>query len=136
MKVEFLLEICNLMGQFVSYQTKILAMTSFSKSWVLLFAFLFAGCGGGGGETTQMQEFNGTVSEVNAEAPSITVTVPDSAEGVEAGTMNLTFTDSTQVLKNYMAMSVDSLQANQVVHVEAVKEGDQYVPSRVLMLEN
>lgn len=50
--------------------------------------------------------------------------------------MNLTFTDSTQVLKNYMAMSVDSLQANQVVHVEAVKEGDQYVPSRVLMLEN
>lgn len=83
-----------------------------------------------------MQEFNGTVSEVNAEEPSIAVTVPDSAEGVEAGTMNLTFADSTQVLKDYMAMSVDSLQADQMVHVEAVKEGDEYVPSRVLMLGN
>jgi hypothetical protein len=111
-------------------------MMSFSKSWVLLVALVVAGCGGGGGETTQTQEFNGTVSAVNAEEPSITVTVPDSAEGVEAGTMNLTFADSTQVLKNYMAMSVDSLQADQVVHVEAVKEGDQYVPSRVLMLGN
>ena len=109
-------------------------MMSFSKSWVLLIAFLFVGCGGG--EADQMEEFNGTVSEVNPEGPSITVTVPDSAEGVKAGTMNLTFADSTQVLKNYMAMSVDSLQADQVVHVEAVKEEDQYVPSRVLMLEN
>jgi len=109
-------------------------MMSFSKSWVLLIAFLFVGCGGG--EADQMEEFNGTVSEVNPEGPSITVTVPDSVEGVEAGTMNLTFADSTQVLKNYMAMSVDSLQADQVVHVEAVKEEDQYVPSRVLMLEN
>lgn len=110
---------------------------SYSKSCVLFVIFLFVGCGGGGGgKATQMREFNATVSGVNAGEPSITVTVPDSAKGVKAGTMNLTFTDSTQVLKNYMAMSIDSLQADQVVHVEAVKEGDQYVPSRVLMLEN
>ena len=107
---------------------------SFSKSWVLLVAFLFAGCGGGGADQTQ--EFNGTISEVNAEGPSISVTVPDSAEGVEAGTMNLAFTDSTQILKDYMAMTIDSLQVDQVVHVEAMKEGDQYVPSRVLILGN
>lgn len=83
-----------------------------------------------------MQEFNGTISEVNAEGPSISVNVPDSAEGVEAGTMNLNFTDSTQVLKDYMAMTIDSLQVDQVVHVEAMQEGDQYVPSRVLILGN
>jgi hypothetical protein len=109
---------------------------SFSKSWIPFVVFLLVGCGGDGGEATQMREFNATISGVNAEEPSISVNVPDSAEGVEAGTMALTFTDSTQVLKNYMAMSIDSLQGDQVVHVEAMKEGDQYVPSRVLILGN
>jgi len=110
---------------------------SFSKSWVLLVVFLFAGCGGGGGgEMSQMQQFNATVSGVDAAGPSISVNVPDSAEGVAAGTMNLTFTDSTQVLKNYMAMSIDSLQTDQVVHIEAMRDGDQYIPSRVLILGN
>jgi hypothetical protein len=112
------------------------AIMSFSKSWILFIVFLLVGCGGDGGEAPQMQEFNATISGMNAEEPSISVTVPDSAEGVEAGTMSLTFTDSTQVLKNYMKTSVDSLQADQMVHVEAVKEGDQYVPSRVLILGN
>lgn len=109
---------------------------SFSKSWVLLVVFLFVGCGGGGGETAQMQQFNATVSGIDAEGPSISVTVPDSAEGVAAGSMNLAFTDSTQILKNYMAMSIDSLQVDQVVHIEAMRDGDQYVPSRVLILGN
>jgi len=109
---------------------------SFSKSWVLLVVFLFVGCGGGEGETTQMQQFNATVSGIDAEGPSISVNVPDSAEGVAAGSMNLAFTDSTQVLKNYMAMTIDSLQVDQVVHVEAVRDGDQYIPSRVLILGN
>jgi hypothetical protein len=109
---------------------------SFSKSWVLLVLFLFVGCGGGGGDATEMREFNGTLSAVNAAERSISVTVPDSAEGVEAGTMDLMFTDSTEVLKDFMAMSIDSLQVDQNVHVEAMKDGDQYIPSRVMILGN
>jgi 2-polyprenyl-3-methyl-5-hydroxy-6-metoxy-1,4-benzoquinol methylase len=117
-------------------QIDLIVVMSFSKSWVLLVVFLFVGCGGGGGETAQMQQFNATVSGIDAEGPSISVTVPDSAEGVAAGSMNLAFTDSTQILKNYMAMSIDSLQVDQVVHIEAMRDGDQYVPSRVLILGN
>jgi hypothetical protein len=35
-----------------------------------------------------------------------------------------------------MAMSIDSLQVDQNVHVEAMKDGDQYIPSRVMILGN
>ena len=110
-------------------------MMSFSKSWILFVVFVFVGCGGGGG-TTGMQSFNATISEVNTDGPSISVNVPDSAEGVEAGMMSLSFTDSTEVLKDFMAMPVDSLQVDQNVHVEAMKDGDQYIPSRVMILGN
>lgn len=83
-----------------------------------------------------MRDFNATLSEINTEERSISVNVPDSAEGVDAGMMTLTFTDSTEVLKDFMAMPIDSLQVDQNVHVEATKEGDQYIPSRVMILGN
>jgi len=55
---------------------------------------------------------------------------------MEAGPVRLAFTDTTEVLKNFMAMPIDSLRAEQDVRVEAVREGDRHVPSRVVVLEN
>jgi len=64
------------------------------------------------------------------------MTVPDSAQGVEAGTLTLNFTDTTEVLKDFMAMPIDSLQADQDVRAEVVEEENGYVPSRVIVLDN
>lgn len=83
-----------------------------------------------------MQDFNGTISEVNVEENAVTINVPDTAEAVEPGMLTLNFTDTTEVLKDFMAMPIDSLQVDQNVRVEAMKEGDQYIPSRVLILGN
>lgn len=110
---------------------------SFSKSWVLFVAFLFVGCGGGGGEAIETQNVIGTISEVNAEEQAVSINVPDSAETVEAGTMNLEFTDTTEVLTmQFTGRPIDSLQAGQDVRAEVVEEGNQYVPSRLIMLDN
>jgi len=119
-----------------SIQTNLTVMMSFSKSWILFVLFLLVGCGGGGEEAPEMQDFNGTISEVNVGEKAITVNVPDTAEAVDPGMLTLNFTDTTEVLKDFMAMPIDSLQVDQNVRVEAMKEGDQYVPSRVLILGN
>ncbi len=111
-------------------------MIQVPKSWVFAVAFVFAGCGGGGQETGEQQSFIGTISEVNAAERTISVAVPDTSETMEAGPVRLAFTDTTEVLKNFMAMPIDSLRAEQDVRVEAVREGDQHVPSRVVVLEN
>jgi hypothetical protein len=110
---------------------------SFSKSWVLFVVFLFVGCGGGGGEEIETQDVIGTISEVDAEEQAISMNVPDSADAVEAGTMDLEFTDTTEVLTaNFAVTPIDSLQADQDVRAEVVEEEDQYVPSRVIILPN
>lgn len=82
-----------------------------------------------------MEDFTGTLAEVNAEEQVISVEVPDTAEGVEAGMLTLEFEDTTEVLKDFMAMPIDSLQANQEVRVMATKEEDRYIPSKVMILE-
>lgn len=82
-----------------------------------------------------MEDFNGTISEVNAEEQVISVEVPDTAESVEAGTLTLEFEDTTEVLKDFMAMPIDSLQADQKVRVMATKKEDEYIPSKVMMLD-
>jgi len=112
-------------------------MKSVPKSWALTVVFLFVvGCGGGGQETSEQKSFIGTISEVNAGERTISVTIPDTAETMEAGTVSLAFTDSTEILKNFMAMPVDSLQVDQDVRVDAVRDGEQHVPSRVVVLTN
>jgi hypothetical protein len=106
------------------------------KSWVFVAVFVFVGCGGGGQEISEQQSFIGTISEVNAAERTISVTVPDTSETMEAGPVRLAFTDTTEVLKNFMAMPIDSLRAEQDVRVEAVREGARHVPSRVVVLGN
>ncbi len=66
----------------------------------------------------------------------MTIAVPDSATGIEPGPVTLTFTDTTEVLKSFMAMPLDSLQVDQDVRVEAIQEDDAYIPSRIILLNN
>lgn len=107
---------------------------SFSNAWVFVFALLIFGCGGQ--QASEPQSFIGTISEMNAEGASMIIVVPDSATGREAGPVTLTLTDTTEVLKSFMAMPIDSLQVDQDVRVEAIQEGNAYISSRIILLDN
>lgn len=73
--------------------------------------------------------YNGTIAEVDAEERTVHVEVP------EEGTMELAFTDTTQVLKNFLEIPFDSLDANRKVRVEVVETGNQPTPTTVTLLE-
>lgn len=73
--------------------------------------------------------YNGTVAEVNAEDREIQVEVPDQ------GTMDLDFTDSTQVLKDFLEVPFDSLYADREVRVEVLETEEQPVPETVTIIE-
>lgn len=109
-------------------------MTSFSKSWIVLAVLIGVGCGGAEQSPTnessmETDAYNGTVTEVNAEEEKIHVEVPDE------GTMELTFTDSTQVLKNFLEVPLDSLSADQEVRVQVAEAGEQPTPVTVNLIE-
>ncbi len=73
--------------------------------------------------------YNGTIAKVDAEERKVHVEVPDE------GTMELAFTDTTQVLKNFLEMPFDSLNTDRKVRVEVVETGDQPTPTTVTLLE-
>jgi len=73
--------------------------------------------------------YNGTVAEVDAEERKIHVEVPDE------GSMELAFTDSTQVLKNFLEVPFDSLNADRKVRVEVMETGEEPTPMTVTLLE-
>jgi hypothetical protein len=107
---------------------------SFSNAWVFVFALLVVGCGGQ--QASEPESFIGTISEMDAEGTSMTIAVPDSATGMEPGPVTLTLADTTEVLKSFMAMPLDSLQVDQDVRVEAIQEDNAYIPSRIILLDN
>lgn len=112
-------------------------MTSFSKSWILLIVFALVGCGGGsggGGEAPDEGTYMGKVSEFNKEGKTMTVTLPDSAENADESPLSLSLTDSTEVLRNYMSMPLDSVKVDQDVRIKVVKSGDKVVPKQVMLL--
>jgi hypothetical protein len=102
---------------------------SFSKLWVVLGLFVVVGCGSADESPMDTEAYNGTIAEVNAEERKVHVEVPDE------GTMEFAFTDTTQVLKNFLEVPFDSLGPNQEVRVEVVETGDQPTPTTVTLLE-
>jgi hypothetical protein len=82
-----------------------------------------------------MVDYNGTISEVKPGDQIVTVQVPDTAEAVDPGSVDLMFTDTTRVLNvSYMEMPFDSLRVDQQVRVEAQQQGDRQVPIRLTIL--
>lgn len=95
---------------------------------LLVVGFLMAGCGG---ETAVVESgtYEGTISEVNADEREIYVDVP------ETGTLELYFTDTTELMRDTTAVSFGALQANQRVSVEVERVGQRLDPIRVRILE-
>lgn len=110
----------------------LIAMMQHSKALVIGVLFALVGCGGGGGgsdaSSVDSGSYTGTISEVNAEEQEIYVEVPD------AGTLELYFTDSTEVVKNFMSMPFDSLKTDQEVRVEVKEVGKRLDPKTVHLL--
>lgn len=99
------------------------------RSLILLVAGLFiAGCGG---ETAVVESgtYEGTITEVNADEREIYVDVP------ETGTLELYFTDTTQLMRDTTAVPFDALETNQRVSVEVERVGQRLDPIRVRILE-
>lgn len=105
-------------------------MMHFSRTLIVCILFVVAGCGSEGGDATSVDSgsYTGTISEVNADEQKITVAVPDS------GTLDLSFSDSTEVVKNFMSMPFDSLRTDREVRVEVEKVGDRLDPKIVHLL--
>ncbi|NBB72927.1 MAG: hypothetical protein GVY35_04525 [Bacteroidetes bacterium] len=95
---------------------------------LLLAGFLFAACGG---ETAVVESgtYEGTITEVNADEREIYVAVP------ETGTLELYFTDTTQVMRDTTMLSFGALENNQQVSVEVERVGQRLDPIRVRILE-
>ncbi|PSQ95907.1 MAG: hypothetical protein BRD55_09800 [Bacteroidetes bacterium SW_9_63_38] len=109
-------------------------MTSFSKFSIVLAFLVFLGCGGGGGgDSAEKLAYNGTISEVKSGDQIVTVQVPDSV--ASGGSVELTFTDTTEVVnKMFASQPFDSLAVDQEIRVNAKKDGDKHVPTQLTIL--
>ena len=102
---------------------------SLSKVWIVIVLLVVVGCERAEESPTDTEAYNGTIAKVDAEAREVHVEVPDE------GTMELAFTDTTQVLKNFLAVPFDSLGPNQEVRVQVVEPGDQPTPTTATLLD-
>ena len=103
--------------------------TTPATSCLLALAFLLlSACGGGGeGETVAVESgtYTGTINEVVPEEQEIYVNVPNT------GTLELYFTDSTQVTQGGTTVPFDSLSQGQSVDVTVEKIGQRMNPISV-----
>lgn len=92
---------------------------------------LLVGCGGGEEETVAVESgtYEGTISEVVPEEREIYVDVPNT------GTLELYFTDSTEVMQGGQPASFDQLSTDQPVSVTVEKIGQRLNPIAVEILE-
>jgi hypothetical protein len=102
---------------------------SLSKVWIVIVLLVVVGCERAEESPTDTEAYNGTIAKVDAEAREVHVEVPDE------GTMELAFTDTTQVLKNFLEVPFDSLNTDRKVRVEVVETGNQSTPTTVTLLE-
>ncbi|WP_232797878.1 hypothetical protein [Salinibacter altiplanensis] len=102
---------------------------SLAKAWVVPILLIVVGCGSAEDSPMETDAYNGTITEIDAEEREVHVEVPDE------GTMELAFTDTTQVLKNFLEMPFDSLNADRKVRVEVTEAGEQPIPTSVTLLE-
>jgi hypothetical protein len=108
-------------------------MTSISKYSLVCIIALLIGCGGGSSSMEEVS-FNGTVSEVKTGDQILTVQVPDSV--ASEGSVDLAFTDTTQIVNmSFAVQPFDSLAVDQEVRVKAQKGKDKHVPIQVTILK-
>ena len=96
---------------------------------LLAFALLLlSACGGGGKETVAVESgtYTGTINEVVPEESEIYVNLSDTT-----GTLELYFTDSTQVTQGGTTVPFDSLAQGQSVEVTVEKIGQRMNPISV-----
>ena len=84
-----------------------------------------ASCGGGGVEVVESGTYQGTISEVNASEQEIYVETPDDK------TLELYFTDSTQLTQDGQKVDFSMLKKDQQVEVTVEKMGKKLNPLKV-----
>jgi hypothetical protein len=84
-----------------------------------------ASCGGGGVDVVESGTYQGTISEVNAEEQEIYVKTPDDK------TLELYFTDSTELTQNGQQVDFSVLEKDQQVEVTVEKMGKKLNPLKV-----
>jgi hypothetical protein len=96
-------------------------------SLALMAAILIgaASCGGGGTEVVESGTYEGTVSEVVPEEKEIYVETPDEK------TLELYFTDSTELTQNGQKVDFSVLEKGQQVEVTIEKMGKKLNPLKV-----
>ncbi|HKL38097.1 MAG TPA: hypothetical protein VJ876_04325 [Bacteroidales bacterium] len=85
----------------------------------------FSSCGGGGADVVESGTYQGTISEVNAEEQEIYVKTSDDK------TLELYFTDSTELTQNGENVNFSVLEKDQPVEVTVEKMGKKLNPLEV-----
>jgi len=85
----------------------------------------FSSCGGGGVDAVESGTYQGTISEVNAGEQEIYVETPDDK------TLELYFTDSTQLTQDGQKVDFSVLKKDQQVEVTVEKMGKKLNPLKV-----
>lgn len=98
---------------------------SITLASALLFLFVLSACGGHKGEVVESGTYNGTITEVNPDESEIYVKTPDNK------TLELYFTDATNLTQNGTAVEFSALKVGQLVEVTAEKVGKRLDPLRV-----
>lgn len=98
---------------------------SLTLASALLFLFVLAACSGNKTEVVESGTYTGTISEVNAPEREIYVKTADNK------TLELYFTDATNLTQNGTAVDFSALQTGQTVEVTVEKVGDKLDPLRV-----
>ncbi len=92
----------------------------------MLFLFVLTACGDGKkGDVVESGTYTGTISEVNAGEREIYVKTPDNK------TLELYFTDATNLTQNGTPVEFSALQKGQTVEVTVEKVGKKLDPIRV-----
>lgn len=91
----------------------------------LLFLFVLTACGGHKGDVVESGTYTGTITEVNPAESEIYVKTADNK------TLELYFTDATNLTQNGTAVAFSALQTGQTVEVTVEKKGQKLDPLRV-----
>ena len=98
---------------------------SITLAGTLLFLFVLTACGGQKGDVVESGTYRGTISEVNPYEREIYVKTPDNR------TLELYFTDATNLTQNGTAVEFSALKLGQLVEVTVEKVGKKLDPLRV-----
>ncbi len=98
---------------------------SLTLASAMLFLFVLAACSGNKNETVESGTYTGTITEVNPGEREIYVKTADNK------TLELYFTDATNLTQNGTAVEFSALQEGQTVQVTVEKVGQKLDPLSV-----